>query len=118
MRIANETPARCPRCNWEPIPGENECASCGLVFAKWRATQPQRERAPIVVEPTPTVTLPRWIIPVAIILFIVAGIAWTKHHQSARQREIERMQHEELDEINQRGIEQRKNMDRHPPARK
>lgn len=77
----------CPKCGASQDEQSDECVSCGVVFARWRAAQ---ERARMQVGPPPQMApegergIPAWMAVVALVLVVGLGLMWTVRRREAR----------------------------------
>lgn len=105
----------CPKCSTPQADDHVECASCGIVFARWREIQ---DRARLASTPSPMMTgserasgltIPLPVIFVVLVAIFTLGTAWTVHSKRARASSTGSMDNL-LNEINQKGIETRRNL--------
>jgi hypothetical protein len=78
---------QCPKCAVEQEQDREECVRCGIVFDRWRESQEQailRRRTGSYATPTVELerTVPRWLVVLAVIAFVVMGVMWTRYRQS------------------------------------
>jgi hypothetical protein len=117
---------KCPKCAAECAEGRDECATCGIVFERWRLAQESRTlrpTAPLPVEPERTI--PRWVVIVALLFIVVTGTMWTKHRRDARAaRNLRSEGMDMLNDINRKAVKQQNrraqelaNLDRREAAR-
>lgn len=103
---------QCPKCSTEQPDSNVECAGCGIVFARWKATQERPRPEAEVVRPLPPViepepgerTIPRWVLAVAVVLLVFIGMKWTSARRAERAREKPQTLDAMLNDINQKGI--------------
>lgn len=77
----------CPKCGASQDDGRDECASCGVVFARWRAAQERaqlRVGAPPQTAPESERGIPAWAAIVALIVVVGLGVMWTVRRREAR----------------------------------
>lgn len=96
----------CPKCGAANADGSEECASCGIIFARWQA-RPVRtfsgQQQPLV-EPEKTTTLPPWMVFAALAIVLVVGLVWTGRQRAARAK---LNPDDILNDINVKGMAQR-----------
>jgi len=106
---------QCPKCGADQPDDREECVSCGIVFSRWRSAEQRRvEMPPPRVESAPpprSEGLPVWMVVAGVVFFVLFGIVWTAKRHAARANAdpAAELTHQ-LDEINQAGMERRKQL--------
>ena len=72
----------CPKCGATQADDRADCASCGIVFARWKPRE-QRLVAPAPATPEKQ-PIPLPFIVAGAVLLILAGLVWNKHRQAVR----------------------------------
>ena len=110
----------CPKCSAVQAEGRDECASCGVVFARFRdaqvraafrpITQSQRQAVPAVA-PSEERSIPVWMIAVAAGIVLLLGMVWTSKRRAEREtQDLAAEGTAMLDEINSKGVQQRRRL--------
>ncbi|HVT05169.1 MAG TPA: hypothetical protein VHL58_17530 [Thermoanaerobaculia bacterium] len=115
----------CPKCGSLQLETSSECASCGIIFSRYRAsegpsfavTSPVDDPRTAVLPPNvpdddSLIRVPQWTVIVGVSLLVILGIKWTSNHQAARTEPTAATLNNQLNEINQKGIAARRNVER------
>ena len=99
----------CPKCGATQDPEREECAACGIVFARW---QPRQVRRPTLsstpVEPRPSGGgIPMPFIIIGVVFVVIFGLMWTKHIRESRAKFNP---DDMLNEINNKGTNLRRQL--------
>src|SRR5262245_38284585 len=101
----------CPKCGAVNPDGSQECAACGIIFARW---QPRPARTfsgpqqPIPeIPPEKSTTIPVWMVFAALGIVVVFGLVWTARQRAARAK---LNPDDIINNINVKGMKQRQSL--------
>jgi hypothetical protein len=102
----------CPKCGAVQAEQRPDCATCGVIFVRFRALQertgpgmfdPSAEaQLPTVSGIDGTIGIPQWAVAAGVALLIILGIAWTAHRRATRNANAAALD-KEINGINQKG---------------
>ncbi|HVT42764.1 MAG TPA: hypothetical protein VMT00_00060 [Thermoanaerobaculia bacterium] len=103
----------CPKCDAHQPDDAEECSSCGIIFARWRASV-ERPLPPAAFHDSAagaTTTIP--IVPIiAVVLVVLVGLGWTMKRRSARATTSPGAALDaQLNEINNAGLKDRQRLE-------
>lgn len=105
---------QCPKCAADQPDGREECVSCGIIFSRWRSAEQRRAEPPApprveIAPPPANEGVPSWMVIAGVVVFAIFGIIWTaKRHAARASSDPAAELTQQLDNINQSGIERRK----------
>ncbi|HEX2834015.1 MAG TPA: hypothetical protein VHW00_13470 [Thermoanaerobaculia bacterium] len=107
----------CPKCGAQQAEEREECASCGIVFDRWRRAQDEAElrRRNAQNAPLPVIEqgipVPWWLIAVAVAAICVVGTMWTIRRREERAKiDYKALGKAQINQINKDGMKVRQRL--------